>query len=139
MEERKRERVLLLKALRGRELCDRVVEADRATAAAREPGGHVRRPAPELDDVATRDVGQHAQLGFGYRPDAPRGVALAPCALAGRRIVPGPDVPGAAIPTHVVDGIFAAHRPPKPPPAREVNAMRSGRWEEDRVLLAAIR
>ena len=53
------------------ELRRRDVDADRPRAALREPRREVRGAAAELDDVESRDVAEHAELGFVDPPDAP--------------------------------------------------------------------
>src|SRR5262249_13014103 len=71
LHEREIEAGLPLHSPRGLELRRRRVDADDARAATREPGGEVRRPAAELDDVETVDVAENVQLGLGYPPDTP--------------------------------------------------------------------
>ena len=69
---------LLLQPPRRLQLRRRDVDADRARAAAREPGGEVRGAAAELDDVLAGHVGEDAQLGLGNPPEPPADLLCAP-------------------------------------------------------------
>jgi hypothetical protein len=87
---------------RGRELRGGDVDAADARATTRQPAGHVRRAAAELDDVEPCEIGGRStdqpDLGLRQLPDAPHDLVGCPQALRRR----GP-VARHAVPVGTVD------------------------------------
>ncbi len=97
VDEREVEPVLALEPAGRLELPGGVVDACRAGPPSGEPGRPVGRPAPELDDLEARDVGQHTQRPLRDPPDAPYGVVHRPLALAISDELVGEAIPDLAV------------------------------------------
>ena len=100
--QRERNAVLGLESTCGRELRLRVVDANRARTAPRQPGGDIARATPELDCVETSDRSrQHANLSLRITKEPPTGI-FCPRTLPGGDIVRRPGIPLSPVARDVV-------------------------------------
>ena len=91
-----------------------VVDADRASAAPRQPGRDVAGPAPELDRIeAVEVVRKDAEARLRDVPDAPRLLARPelPAALAVGDVVDGPAIPLRPVAPNVVGQVLQPASP----------------------------
>jgi len=112
VEEREVEAELLLVAAGGGELGFAVVDANRAGAAAGEPGGDVAGAAAELDRVAAVELlGEEADFGLGQGEDAPGRFLAFPVEAARIDVVVGQPVPVSPVAGYVFGEVRVCHAP----------------------------
>jgi hypothetical protein len=102
LEQRELEAELHLHRARGLELRGSDVDSRHTRALPGEPGGEVRRPAPQLDDVLAGHVRQRMHLGIRNLPDAPGDLVLRPGSLGAGRVLRRQGGPGFAVPLRVL-------------------------------------